>query len=72
MTAKLFAVLPLLAACGGIGIAQTLTLSTAFTPAQAEYVLKNFQFASGESLPELRIHYRALGTPKLSFATETI
>jgi homoserine O-acetyltransferase len=64
MPAKLFAALTLFAACRGIGISQTLILSTAFTPAQAEYVLKNFQFASGESLPALRIHYRTLGNPK--------
>ncbi len=30
---------------------------------QADYTLPNFHFASGESLPELRIHYRTLGTP---------
>jgi homoserine O-acetyltransferase len=33
-------------------------------PKESDYVIKHFQFASGESLPELRIHYRTLGTPK--------
>jgi homoserine O-acetyltransferase len=35
------------------------------TPAAAEgdYVLKNFTFASGQTLPELRIHYHTLGKP---------
>jgi homoserine O-acetyltransferase len=30
-------------------------------PVEAEFVLRNFKFTSGESLPELRIHYRTLG-----------
>jgi homoserine O-acetyltransferase len=33
-------------------------------PAEGDYVIKNFKFASGESLPELRIHYHAFGTPR--------
>lgn len=33
------------------------------TPEQHDFVLKNFSFRSGESLPELRIHYRTLGKP---------
>jgi len=28
-----------------------------------DYILRDFHFKSGESLPELRLHYRALGTP---------
>ena len=31
---------------------------------EADYVIKDFKFNSGETLPELRIHYRTLGTPK--------
>jgi homoserine O-acetyltransferase len=31
-----------------------------------DFVMKNFTFASGETLPELRIHYRTLGTPKMN------
>ena len=33
-------------------------------PREADYVLKNFQFTSGEKLPELRIHYRTIGQPR--------
>ena len=33
-------------------------------PAGANAILRDFRFASGESLAELRIHYVALGTPK--------
>src|SRR3954471_20696294 len=32
--------------------------------AEADFVIKDFRFASGETLPELRIHYRTLGTPR--------
>ena len=33
-------------------------------PTEADYVIRDFKFASGESLPELRIHYRTLGKPE--------
>ena len=33
-------------------------------PVQGDFLLKDFRFASGESLPELRIHYRTFGTPR--------
>jgi homoserine O-acetyltransferase len=32
--------------------------------AQGDAVLRNFRFTSGETLPELRMHYRTLGTPR--------
>ncbi|MBC8026985.1 MAG: alpha/beta fold hydrolase, partial [Steroidobacteraceae bacterium] len=31
------------------------------TPVESDFVLRNFKFASGETLPELRLHYRTLG-----------
>ena len=33
------------------------------TPQEGDYVTKNFVFRSGETLPELRLHYATLGTP---------
>ena len=33
-------------------------------PAGSDAILRNFRFASGETLPEMRIHYIALGTPR--------
>lgn len=33
-------------------------------PSPGDHIIKDFKFASGESLPELRIHYRTLGEPK--------
>jgi homoserine O-acetyltransferase/O-succinyltransferase len=32
-------------------------------PTQGDVVLRDFKFASGETLPELKLHYRTLGTP---------
>jgi len=31
------------------------------SPTEGDYIIHDFKFASGESLPELRIHYRTLG-----------
>ncbi|HWZ74113.1 MAG TPA: alpha/beta fold hydrolase [Casimicrobiaceae bacterium] len=33
-------------------------------PAQGDFVVQNFRFTSDEKLPELRVHYRTLGTPQ--------
>lgn len=33
-------------------------------PTEGDFVLKNFRFTSGETLPELRMHYRTYGTPQ--------
>jgi len=32
-------------------------------PVQSDFVVRDFRFASGESLPELRLHYFTIGTP---------
>ncbi|MFI5337875.1 MAG: alpha/beta fold hydrolase [Opitutales bacterium] len=32
-------------------------------PVEGDFVAKNFPFRSGESLPDLRLHYRTVGTP---------
>ena len=50
-------------------VAATLTFPCAAiaqqpVPVQGNFILKNFTFRSGETLPELRIHYRTLGTPQ--------
>jgi homoserine O-acetyltransferase/O-succinyltransferase len=34
------------------------------SPEEADFVLRDFKFQSGETLPELRIHYRTLGWPE--------
>src|SRR5262249_22938531 len=33
------------------------------TPVEGDYIIKDFQFRSGETLPELRIYYRTIGSP---------
>ena len=33
-------------------------------PFEGEFVIHDFQFNSGETLPELRLHYRTLGSPR--------
>jgi homoserine O-acetyltransferase len=35
-----------------------------YPAAEGDYVIHDFRFASGESLPELRIHYRTFGAPR--------
>jgi|SRR6185503_10859129 len=48
-----------------IGFAwSSIAAAQAPTPAEGNFVLKDFRFRSGESLPELRIHYTTLGTPR--------
>src|SRR5438874_2875513 len=34
------------------------------TPTEGDFTIRDFKFTSGEALPELRIHYRTLGTPQ--------
>ncbi|MBC7452107.1 MAG: alpha/beta fold hydrolase [Massilia sp.] len=34
------------------------------TPKEAQWVIKDFKFHTGETLPELRVHYTTLGDPK--------
>jgi len=52
-----------------LAFASALMLSPAFAQApplatsEGEYVIKDFRFRSGETLPELRMHYTTLGTP---------
>jgi homoserine O-acetyltransferase len=56
---------------GPILIFLTLLLLPSAASAQAfqgategDFVLHDFHFASGETLPELRLHYRTIGTPR--------
>lgn len=39
-------------------------VAAAQTPAGHDYVIRAFHFASGETLPQLRIHYVTLGAPR--------
>jgi homoserine O-acetyltransferase len=46
-----------------IGLTMFAACASAAEPAvtEGDFVLRNFRFASGETLPELRLHYRTLG-----------
>jgi homoserine O-acetyltransferase len=33
-------------------------------PVEGDYVIRDFRFSNGETLPELRLHYRTLGKPR--------
>src|SRR3989440_11163641 len=41
----------------------TQTSSTYPTPVQGDFVVRDFHFKSGETLPELKLHYTTIGTP---------
>ena len=40
-------------------------------PTEGDYAIRDFKFASGEMLPELRIHYRTLGQPQKNAQGQT-
>ncbi|MCI0664487.1 MAG: alpha/beta fold hydrolase [Acidobacteria bacterium] len=35
-----------------------------FIPTEGDYPIRNFRFESGETLPELKLHFRTLGSPR--------
>jgi homoserine O-acetyltransferase len=39
---------------------------------EGDFVIRNYVFRSGEILPELKLHYRTLGTPKRDAAGKII
>ena len=52
-----------LALIGATSFAQLPGISTIHVPKEGDYVARNFAFKSGETLPELRLHYHTLGNP---------
>jgi homoserine O-acetyltransferase len=48
----------------GLCFAACATVAGAQTSPGADYVIRNFKFETGETLPELRIHYMTLGQPQ--------
>jgi homoserine O-acetyltransferase len=68
---NLLALFTLLCAACGAAAAPAAGSPAAGSPAaqgarnaEGEFVIRNFQFASGESLPELRMHYTVFGKPR--------
>ncbi len=45
-------------------LASSAALAAVPEPATGDYVLRDFRFGTGETLPELKIHYRTLGAPR--------
>lgn len=46
------------------GISIQAQTQTGLAPVQGDFTIKDFKFESGETLPELKLHYRTLGTPQ--------
>lgn len=45
------------------GALQAQSTGTFPAPVEGDFVIRDFKFGSGESLPSLRLHYRTIGTP---------
>jgi homoserine O-acetyltransferase len=48
----------------GAALLAVQAAAVAYPAYEGDYVIRDFHFASGESLPELRIHYRTFGAPR--------
>jgi homoserine O-acetyltransferase/O-succinyltransferase len=59
-----FAILMLCAGAAVVAPAASRAQGTAAAPTEHDVVLRDFRFASGESLPALTLHYRTLGHPR--------
>jgi homoserine O-acetyltransferase/O-succinyltransferase len=53
----------LLAACGALHSPRATAQPEVERTSEGDYVIENFHFASGETLPELRLHYTLIGKP---------
>jgi homoserine O-acetyltransferase/O-succinyltransferase len=62
-TRKLHSAVLTLLLCTGLAAAGNAAAPEA-RPLEGDYVIHDFHFASGETLPELRMHYTFLGKPK--------
>src|SRR5947209_15986134 len=47
----------------GLALATVALAADYPTPVEGDYILKDFHFKDGETLPELRMHYTTIGTP---------
>ena len=48
--------------CSSLSLAQTASRNYP-APVEGDYTIANFHFRSGEVLPELKLHYRTIGSP---------
>ncbi|HAK07700.1 MAG TPA: hypothetical protein DCO65_10635, partial [Spartobacteria bacterium] len=54
-----------------VAAASEISAADYSAPAEGDYTIRDFKFASGETLPELRIHYRTLGKAEKDAQGET-
>jgi homoserine O-acetyltransferase len=47
-----------------VAVASSASAADYPTPTEGDFTIRDFKFQSGETLPELRIHYRTLGKPE--------
>jgi homoserine O-acetyltransferase len=52
------------ALCASLTSARADVPAAAAAPIEGDYVIRDFHFVSGETLPELRLHYLVLGKPR--------
>jgi homoserine O-acetyltransferase/O-succinyltransferase len=57
---KIYSAAMLVSLCAALGAAHGAAVAEA-RPLEGDYVIRDFHFASGETLPELRMHYTYLG-----------
>ena len=74
LTSIILGISVLLAATSVPASAQTTSRGR---PAQAQvtegdFVIRDFEFENGQTLPELRLHYRTLGKPRTDAAGHTV
>lgn len=51
-------------ALAALSFSLSLTATPVPVPHEADFTVQNFTFASGETLPSLKLHYTTLGTPR--------
>ena len=51
----------------GLGVPRS-SAAEPFAPREGNWIARDFRFRSGETLPEVRLHYRTLGAPENDWA----
>ena len=55
-----------------LGLSGSAAAQSALQPQQGDFILHDFHFRSGETLPELRLHYTTFGTPRRDAAGHVV
>ena len=63
---------PVVLICGGVFATSTLAAAAEYpTPVEGDLMLDDFEFHTGEVLPELNLHYTTLGEPRVNDSGQT-